>query len=192
MRFQHWFALAALSTYAATVAPAAATTWLDDPRLPNWNAAGMRLPVAPAVDGPLDSRFTERERPSEGASDDELLATGWRLFAAYQAGWGTRVIQGGASYDGMGRPWGYQAFVFVEGTFAGTLAPEPMFSRSDGAIDRIFLGPDGTIAATFHRYGASDPLCCPSGSSTVEYRIEATENGPRIVPIRVLPGSTTH
>jgi hypothetical protein len=33
----------------------------------------------------------------------------------------------------------YQDFLFVRGVFAGTLSPQPMDSRTDAALERVFL-----------------------------------------------------
>jgi hypothetical protein len=82
------------------------------------------------------------------------------------------VVRGAAGYDGMCRPRQYQDFVFVRGAFAGTLSPQPMDSRTDGAIGRVFLQSDRRVTAEFARYTAKDPLCCPSSSTTVEFAIE--------------------
>jgi hypothetical protein len=46
--------------------------------------------------------------------------------------------RGTAGYDGMCRPRQYQDFVFVGSVFAGTLSPQPMDSRTDGALGRVF------------------------------------------------------
>lgn len=167
------------------VARAGAGSWLDDEVPLNWNSPGATVPAAPAIEGRLDPRATARERSPEIPEDNALIASGWRLFTSYQAGWGLKVIEATTMYDGMGRPWGYQAFVFADGRLAGTLAPEPMFSRFDGALDRVFLSTDGAITATFRRYAETDPLCCPSGSAFVEYRIERTDLGAQLVPVLI-------
>ena len=75
-------------------------TWLDGD-LASWNTPGTAIPAAPTIDGNLDPRCVERERPAETAEDDALVAAGWRLFLPYQRGWGVTLISGLASYDGM-------------------------------------------------------------------------------------------
>jgi hypothetical protein len=53
-----------------------------------------------------------------------------------------------------------------------------MDSRTDSALIRAdFTGPT-TISAQFVRYAATDPLCCPSARTTVDYHIERGEAGP--------------
>lgn len=159
-------------------------SWLDGEAIANWNRPAMEVPVAPEF-GFADPRFVERARSAETVEDGQLLDMGWHLFAPYQAGWGIKVLQGTGSFDGMGRPWGYQAFVFVDGALAGTLAPDAMMSRADGALDRIVVGDHQSLFATFRRYAASDPLCCPSGTSEVQYRVERTEGGAVLVPVSI-------
>jgi heat shock protein HslJ len=88
------------------------------------------------------------------------------------------VLRGTAGYDGMCRPRAYQAFVFVKGVFAGTLSPQPMDSRTDGALDRVFLESDRRLSAEYRRYATSDPLCCPSRTTTASFEIAG---GPPVV-----------
>jgi hypothetical protein len=82
-----------------------------------------------------------------------------------------RVLVGTSDYDGMCRPRQYQEFVFARGIFAGTLSPHPMDSRTDGALNRVTISTDGRVQAEYARYGAKDPLCCPSRITTVVFEI---------------------
>jgi hypothetical protein len=161
-------------------------SWLDSQPVANWNVAGAALPVAAPSDAPSDSRYVARERAPETPSDAALVAAGWRLFTSYQAGWGVTVALGATGYDGMGRPLQYQAFVFVDGQFAGTLSPELMDSRMDGALDDVTLAGPDALVAEFRRYTASDPLCCPSGGATVQYAVQRTAQGPVVAPLQVM------
>ena len=157
-------------------------SWLDGD-LASWNTPGMVIPAAPETGGEPDPRCTERERPAETAEDDALVAAGWRLFLPYQRGWAVTLVSGLAGYDGMCRPMGYQHFVFVDGLLAGTVSPDPMDSRSDGAADAVNLWFSDQLSATFRRYTADDPLCCPSGSTAVDYTIVSTPDGPVLNPV---------
>jgi len=105
---------------------------------------------------------------------------GWSLFNPYEAGWGISMVSGLSGHDGMCRPWSYHAFVFLDGVFAGTLAPVPSLSRTDGALTRdARIESDGRLGALFIRYAAEDPLCCPSRpSNAVSYHVERTPQGP--------------
>ena len=111
------------------------TSWLDEARPATWNARGVPVPAAPAVEGRIDPRCRALARPAQGEEDRRVRGKGWDLVGAYQGGWQMLVIQGTAGYDGMCRPRMYQAFVFVRGVFAGTLSPKPMDSRTDGALE---------------------------------------------------------
>ena len=151
--------------------------WLDDQAV-TWNTAGMAVPAPVQRQSNVDPRCAQQARPAETDEDRAVEAAGWTLFANYTAGWGIKIVNGLAGYDGMCRPIQYQGFVFVDGKLAGTLSPTPMNSRTDGALSRTaFFGPD-SITATYVRYTDKDPLCCPSANSMAVYKIERTEGGP--------------
>jgi hypothetical protein len=82
----------------------------------------------------------------------------------------------------MCRPLGYNVFVFVDGQFAGTIAPDSMDSRTDGSGDVRFFATRDSITAEFQRYTPTDPLCCPSVTNTVFYQINRTRSGPVLEP----------
>ncbi|MFN8590290.1 MAG: LppP/LprE family lipoprotein [Thermomicrobiales bacterium] len=187
MRQTHgWLAIALVLVFclAPAIASAQGGSWLDQP-LTNWNAAGMALPSAPQIDGNTDPRCSQRDRPAETDEDQALIANGWRLFGSFQRGWSVTVVSGYAASDGMCRPLGYQWFVFVDGQFAGTIAPQPMDSRTDGSGRDVHLWYADQLSAEFSRYTADDPLCCPSGSAAVDYRIDNGADGPVLVPASV-------
>lgn len=156
---------------AIMASQAALADWLDQPTPASWNRPGRVIPVAPKSAGPIDPRCKDLERPAELKADRRLQQRGWNLFGGYQGGWQVVVIRAGADYDGMCRPRNYQDFVFVRGVFAGTLSPRLMDSRTDGAISRVYLQNGTRLTAEYLRYTASDPLCCPSGTTGVEFEI---------------------
>src|SRR5262245_27215326 len=155
---------------AAHPDPAAADGgWLDGD-VAQWSTPGAPVPAAPTDTGaPPDPRCQQQARPAETAADRQVQAAGWTLFGSYLGGWGIVSVKGLSGYDGMCRPMGYQEFVFVDGVFAGTISPDVMSSRFDGAgrVTGLF-GPDQLIAE-FARYKPSDPLCCPSSSTSMTY-----------------------
>jgi hypothetical protein len=156
-------------------------SWLDAAG-GGWNFPGMAVPAAP---GPVaaDSPFCQdRVRPVETAEDAAVAARGWRLFSAYERGWGITLVGGFVDFDAMCRPVPYQRFVFVDGVFAGTLAPRPMVPRSDGALTDAGISVADQVYAVYDRYGPSDPLCCPSGETTVTFAVERTPTGPVVTP----------
>ncbi|HEY1234909.1 MAG TPA: LppP/LprE family lipoprotein [Candidatus Binatia bacterium] len=146
-------------------------SWLDGSKAASWNKPGDSLPAAPKIHETVDPRCRNAARPPELDEDKRLREQGWDLVGAYQGGWQILVIRATASYDGMCRPRQYQAFVFVRGVFAGTLSPEAMDSRTDGALSQVFLQSDGRLTAEYLRYSAKDPLCCPSRTTRVLFEI---------------------
>ena len=161
--------------------------WLDADAPAAFNQRGAALPPAPGVQGNDDPRCRESERPAETAEDRSVVAKGWRLFHSYQAGWDIKVIWALSGYDGMCRPWGYQAFVFASGVFAGTMSPKPMDARTDASLFSVQLlsrvvGPD-PLVATFERYAESDPLGGPSRRTVVRYRIDRSQPVPLLGPV---------
>src|SRR5262245_62057315 len=71
----------------------------------------------------------------------------------------------------MCRPRQYQTFVFVQGAFAGTLSPQPMNSRTDGALSQVSLQINPRLTAEYLRYAEKDALCCPSRTTRVVFEI---------------------
>lgn len=175
-----------LLALASPAFPAAAaqppSSWLDKP-IANWNKAGAPLPQAAAASEAPGSRCGASLRPASAREDKALMAAGWSLVGALQVFGKARVLLATAGVDGMCRPQGFQGFVFVDGHFAGTLAPEPMRARSDGTLAQIRLLAEDSVQGEFARYLDQDPLCCPSRTTSVRYRIDATPGGPLVVPV---------
>jgi heat shock protein HslJ len=169
--------------------PRSSGSWLAKPMM-NWNKPGATIPQAPdAENDPLNTAICrEQLRQPESAPDRALSGAGWRLYGPLQSYSGTSVIMAMSGVDGMCRPMGYQAFVFINDSFAGTLAPAPMNSRSDGALTNVDLVSPTRLSAGFVRYTASDPLCCPSSTGAVTYRIDRHDNTGIVVPENFFPG----
>ena len=151
--------------------------WLDDDQA-SWNEAGMAVPAAPSPPVIGDERCQELVRPAETREDVQVTARGWRLYGDYRRGWDLALVGGSLNFDAMCRPVPYQQFVFYHGVFVGTLAPDPMFPRSDGALTDARISGDGTVYAIYERYAATDPLCCPSGKAFATFELEQTSAGP--------------
>ena len=160
-----------LAIAAWNAANALGASWLDEPKPVSWNEPGLAIPAAPRRSGAVDARCGDLARPPELEQDRRLKEQGWDLIGAYEGGWQILVIRATADYDGMCRPRHYQGFVFVHGVFAGTLSPQPMDSRTDGALDRTYIPGDGRITAEYLRYAATDPLCCASRRARVTFDI---------------------
>ncbi|MEL4895005.1 LppP/LprE family lipoprotein [Crocosphaera sp. Alani8] len=114
------------------------------------------------------------------------MKAGWELFGPQQTYDQTTVITAMSGVDGMCRPLGYQAFVFVGEQFAGTLSPKPMNSRQDGDIARIFINSADRLLVEYKRYISGDPLCCPSSTSQVLFNIEPKDAQPILVPAQII------
>jgi heat shock protein HslJ len=151
--------------------------WLDRP-LTNWNQGTTSIPSAPPRGSNLiaGGRCRESVRPADSIPDRALMGRGWVPYGRVQSFGPTTVITAMSGVDGMCRPMGYQAFVFRNGRFAGTLSPRPMGSREDGSLTDVNLLSPTSIAADFNHYSSSDALCCPSRHSTVVYEIGKAKN----------------
>jgi hypothetical protein len=159
----------------------APASWLDAEKPASWNTPGRAVPSAPKVQDPVNPQCRDRARPPQTAEDKQVRDQGWDLVDAFHGGWQVLVVRGAAGYDGMCRPIGFQDFVFVGGAFAGTLAPEPMDSRTDGAIGRVYLQGPTQLTAEYVRYEKADPLCCPSRTTRVVF--ELSKEPPLVRPV---------
>jgi hypothetical protein len=148
----------------------------------------MPIPSAPEGQKNPDPRCREFLREPASEVDQQVRAHGWDLVGPTSEGGQIRVIAGTSDYDGMCRPRQYQEFVFARGVFAGTLSPHPMDSRTDGALNRVTIQTDGRVQAEYSRYGATDPLCCPSRTTTVVFEIQ--KDPPVLKPVSASTVST--
>jgi hypothetical protein len=162
--------------------------WLDAP-LVVWNVAGASVPPA-RREMPRDPLCERTVRAPETTGARQVAQQGWTVDGPSRTALDLELVLGANGEDGMCRPMGFNLFVFVVGRYAGTLSPVLMDSRMDGVIGEIELLGTGAghleprIRATFRRYAATDPLCCPSGpDGVVEYAIPAGIDGPVVVPL---------
>jgi LppP/LprE lipoprotein len=172
--------LALVIVGAAPRYAAADGSWLDGDRA-SWNYAGMPIPAAPEATPPFGP-CGDFIRPPETSEDELLAAAGWRLDGGYESGWGIRVVHAAQSFDANCRPMDYQGFIFVDGVFAGTISPQPMISRTDGAATDFHIWRANQVSATYTRYGPNDPLCCPASMAYVNFDIQRTADGPFAIP----------
>lgn len=172
---------------ATGLASAAEPSWLDAATPAGWNqpgarvpAVGLRLPESP------DPRCREQYRqPSRGAADRAVVKAGWKLVGPLQVFGATELVTAARGADGMCRPLGYQAFVFVDGQFAGTLSPQPMDARTDGCVIAIHLVAPDRLTVEYARYADQDPLCCPSATSAASFTVRRLRAGPVVAPVDV-------
>ena len=158
---------------------AADGAWLDGP-VTDWNTPGMAIPQAPPRPAGVNQQCFDALVVPDSVAKQALVAAGWFLFNSPQstAPAGLEILFGQSSADGMCRPAGYQAFVFVDGAFADTLSPVVMDSRTDGALIQTSMGPEDRIQADYLRYTDRDPLCCASARSTVPFELARVDGAP--------------
>jgi uncharacterized lipoprotein YbaY len=154
----------------------AQTSWLDRPMGRNWNNGDGNVPQAPRVFVPISERCRGQIRTPDSLADRAVTRAGWSLFGSSQSFGQTTVVGGMASTDVQCRPTQYNYFVFVNNRFAGTISPDMMTSRSDGALIDVNLVSETNFSAEFARYRASDPASSPSQRSVVVYRINRERN----------------
>ncbi len=182
------FSLSELLTTSAGVAHQIAgseESWLDRPPV-NWNKKMSPLPrpVTTANLAEIQSRCPDLVRQANSPAEQALVRAGWMLYGAVQSYEYTKVVFAMSDADGMCRPLGYQAFVYWEGRYAGTLSQIAMDSRTDGALAKISLGNPTRIFAEFARYSKSDPLCCPSRISQATFEVSRDEL-PLVTPLSI-------
>jgi hypothetical protein len=162
-----------LALLATTLPASAQTAWLDRP-LENWNRPAAALPQLPkpaAVQGENVDRCRGQVRKPASAGEKALARRGWLLYGPVYTFDSTRIVTALSGFDGMCRPLGYQAVVYWEARYAGTLSPVPMNSRQDGALTNVHLSGPDQFSAEFARYRPDDPLCCPSRVDHVSYKL---------------------
>ena len=187
----HLAAAALVLAAAPAAAQTSASRWLDAATIANWNKPGMAIPRGPNSEYAEDIAECQNRGGEESPKSPPTLETrqvaaaGWLGAAVDKRAGGTVIVFARNGVDGMCRPMDYQYFVFVGGRFAGTLAPRPMHSRTDGS-GWLEEKPGAThFTADFARYRDDDPLCCPARTSTVTYEVREGPGGPLVVPARV-------
>jgi hypothetical protein len=119
--------ITAASTSGPEQSAPARDSWLD--RAPvNWNRRMSGLPRPVSSISAADARLRCRDfvRQADSPSERALVRAGWLLYGQVQYYGYTKVVTAMSGVDGMCRPLGYQAFVYWEGRYAGTLSPVAM------------------------------------------------------------------
>ena len=164
----------------------APSSWLDKP-LAGWNSAGGAIPTPPRADESREATIKRCQLtpPAATPAEQRVAAAGWIAFHNFDRQLvreDVEIVGGMAGADDMCRPMSYNLFVFVGGTFAGSMSPVPMASRSDAASGSVrILNPD-TVSADFARYTGSDALCCPSSHVSVRFTIDRSGAKPVVLP----------
>ena len=180
---------------AATLLPSkvsaqSETSWLDRP-LAAWSHAPGAAP--PARAGTESQSTLERRCGSSSlsasAAAEAVRNAGWVPFLQFDRAIAREDIEilGGmtaAASPGC-EPTVFNLFVFVGGTFAGTISPIAMRQGRDGVVGAVRVtGPDA-VTAEFARYTTKDTECCPASRVRVTYRIERAGPQPTLVPLDI-------
>lgn len=155
-------------------------SWLSQKPIENWNTKSMRVPAAPSYDPQEVERCGHTIRPATTIADKVVEGRGWKIIGAAHVWGDTSVIEVTKGFDGQCRPYDYQAMVFVRNKFAGTLSPDFMVSRTDGALYNIDLYSADSLRAEYSRYKSSDAMCCPSMTEAVYFTLD--EESSMVIP----------
>lgn len=161
-----------LMAMAPNLPELSASSWLDQPLMP-WNRPTPT--VFPTLPKPGPGENIEQcesvIRQPATAAERAIAKQGWHLVGDRRQEGRLQMILGASGFDGMCRPLGYQMFVYADGRYAGTLSPNLMDARTDGSLNDLRVISPTEIVADFARYSEADPLCCPSGTTTVTYTL---------------------
>jgi hypothetical protein len=94
---------------------------------------------------------------------------------------GVEVVGGMTAASPGCEPESFNLFVFVDGSFAGTVSRAAMTPSKDGAAGAVRISGADTLTVEFARYLPGDAECCPSSRERTSYKIEKTGTGPTMV-----------
>jgi hypothetical protein len=165
----------------------AATTLLAQPQpspLRGFGAAGIPMsPLSEEAQLALEKRCgTPRTASPESIA--ALRQGRWVPFLHLDqaiARSGIEVVGGMTAASPGCEPERFNLFVFVNGSFAGTVSAAAMTASRDRAAGAVRITGADTFTVEFARYLPGDSECCPSSRERVSYRIEKTGNGPALV-----------
>lgn len=164
------FALTLLFLGAAVTA-SAQVSWLDAKVIKPWNTPGQALPAARSEFSEVNDNCKGSIRPATLPVDKLLTAKGWYLVGSAQVFGGLTAVEAAGGFDGMCRPEDFNVFVFSGDKLLGTLSPKLMQAREDGSLGDFQLFSD-SMSVTYNRYRKTDPLCCPSRTSSMYLTLE--------------------
>lgn len=136
-------------------------------------ASAATSPAVTALSSPVAMPFASLSRHCEASASNPqapeevtLLANGQNHLTGRNIRTGPGgeifIVEAALGYDGQCRPSPFQVYVFSHGTLAGTLSPQPMQARTDGAISDFKLIDPEHLQIDIEHYKAGDPACCAS------------------------------
>lgn len=121
-------------------------------------------PAADAVSA-TDDCSGEAPKP-QSPEEVTLLANSQRHLTGHSiragAGGNIYIVEAALGYDGQCRASPYQIYVFNNNKIVGTLSPQAMTARADGAIADFKLVDPEHLQLDIERYKPNDPACCAS------------------------------
>jgi hypothetical protein len=171
---------------AATLSAQLAAAWLDRP-LAAWTQSGAGVPasrIAADSQATLERRCGAPQSASPGVLDAVRKAR-WVPYLHNDqaiAANGIEVIGGMTGATPGCEPLYFNLFVFVDGTFAGTVSPVMMAPSRDGAAGAVRITGADSLSVEFARFMPGDSECCPSSRVRVSYRIDKSGSGMSLVP----------
>jgi len=173
---------------ATTMSAQSDTSWLDRP-LAAWSQVPGAVP--PARAGTESQSALERRCGSSSltasAAAQAVRSAGWVPFLHFDRAIDRDdidVLGGMTATTSPGcEPTMFNLFVFVGGTFAGTISPIVMGQGRDGVAGAVRVTAADALTAEFARYTTKDTACCPSSRVRVTYRIERAGAQPTLVPV---------
>jgi len=130
------------------------------------HAATPDANASASTDGSVTDHCESEAPPARTPEEFALIENGHRHLTGKSVGVGARgeffIVEAALGYDGMCRPSPYQIYVFNKGKQVGTLSPNAMQARSDGAITDFKQLDADHLQIEIEHYKPTDPLCCAS------------------------------
>lgn len=152
-------------------APITAKTSPPAPASPETQQVPSTQPQPPNNGGASVADNCSADAPAPNTPEEkELVASGNRHLTGKAARGGlageTYAVEAALGYDGQCRPDPYQIYVFHNQKLVGTVVPQAMHARSDGAITDFKLLDAQHLQADIAHYGPDAPACCASSTET--------------------------
>jgi uncharacterized protein YecT (DUF1311 family) len=122
--------------------------------------------VAPLAESSVTDHCVADAPKAQSPEEVTLLADGQSHLVGRSVRAGSSgeiyIVEAALGYDGVCRPSPYQLYVFNHGKLVGTLVPQAMQARTDGAISDFKLIDPEHLQIEIEHYKPNDPACCAS------------------------------